>query len=254
MKKRNKLLSMLLVLAMLLALTACSGSGTETTQPPADGQQTETPDGEVTEPDADDENADEQNEEKQEAEQPEQPEEEENAPAENEEPVIGEEGENPPEPIAPDVDYKVAVVADPADPSASQTVIDACQAFCEDNGIEFWSYQPAEDSEDARCAMLDAAVADGYNIVVLPGSGFAATLVARSSRYFEDIFLALNLEASDILSAAGASPDADAANYYNTDNVCCSAGQENLDETVQTLLTEIILNGNWSAYAGQILS
>lgn len=251
MKKRNKLLSMLLVLAMLLALTACSDSGTGTTPPPADGQQTETPDGEVTQPDADDENANEQDEEKQEAEQPE---EEENAPAENEEPVIGEEGENPPEPIAPDVDYKVAVVADPADPSASQTVIDACQAFCEDNGIEFWSYQPAEDSEDARCAMLDAAVADGYNIVVLPGSGFAATLVARSSRYFEDIFLALNLEASDILSAAGASPDANAANYYNTDNVCCSAGQENLDETVQTLLTEIILNGNWSAYAGQILS
>ena len=77
-------------------------------------------------------------------------------------------------------DYKVAMITDSGDitdQSFNQTTYEACKAFCEENGVDFNYYKPEGDSDDARIASCDQAIADGYNVIVMPGYLFAPTLV-----------------------------------------------------------------------------
>ena len=72
---------------------------------------------------------------------------------------------------------------DITDQSFNQTTYEACKAFCEANKIDFTYYKPAGDSTADRVAMVDTAVADGYNVIVMPGFAFAGTIVQAAPNY-----------------------------------------------------------------------
>jgi len=134
-------------------------------------------------------------------------------------------------------DYKVAMITDYGDitdQSFNQTTYEACKAFCETNGVDFTYYKPAGDSTADRVAMVDKAVADGYNVIVMPGYAFAGTVVESAGNYPDVKFVALDVAAGDILSAAlGDKYDFNPSNwtvtdYYHADNVYCAVYQEEL--------------------------
>ncbi|MBQ4167845.1 MAG: BMP family ABC transporter substrate-binding protein, partial [Clostridia bacterium] len=82
--------------------------------------------------------------------------------------------------------YKVAMITDYGDitdQSFNQTTYEACQAFCKDNNVEFTYKKPGDNNTEARVAMVDAAVAEGYNVIVMPGYAFAGTIVEAAPRY-----------------------------------------------------------------------
>ena len=82
-------------------------------------------------------------------------------------------------------DYKVAMITDYGDitdQSFNQTTYEACKAFCDANGVEFSYYKPNGDNTAERVAMVDAAVADGYNVIVMPGYAFGGTVAEASEQ------------------------------------------------------------------------
>ena len=116
---------------------------------------------------------------------------------------------------AEESDYKVAMVTDYGDitdQSFNQTTYEACMAFCDENGVDFKYYKPAGDSTAERVASVDQAVAEGYNVIVMPGYAFAGTIVETSELYPDVKFIALDVGKGDILEAA--IPDYD----YQPDN------------------------------------
>ena len=84
------------------------------------------------------------------------------------------------------------------DQSFNQTTYEACKAWSEENGSEFNYYKPESDSDEARNASVDQAVADGANVIVLPGYMFAATIVEQSEMYPDVKFIAPDVSAGDI--------------------------------------------------------
>ena len=98
-------------------------------------------------------------------------------------------------------DMKIAMVTDSGDitdQSFNQTTYEACKAWSEENGSEFNYYKPESDSDEARNASVDQAVADGANVIVLPGYMFAATIVEQSEMYPDVKFIAPDVSAGDI--------------------------------------------------------
>ncbi len=101
-------------------------------------------------------------------------------------------------------DYSVAMITDYGDitdQSFNQTTYEACKEFCEANGIGFNYYKPSGDSTAERVAMVDAAVADGYNVIVMPGYAFAGTVVEAAPEYPDVEFIVLDVAVGDVLSA-----------------------------------------------------
>ena len=126
-------------------------------------------------------------------------------------------------------DFKVAMITDSGDitdQSFNQTTYESCKEFCEENGVEFNYYKPDGDSDEARIASCDQAIADGYNVIVMPGYLFGATVVEESPVYPEVKFIALDLSEGDLLGAAG--EGVELADAYNTENVYCAVYQEEL--------------------------
>ena len=73
-------------------------------------------------------------------------------------------------------DMKVAMITDYGDitdQSFNQTTYEACKEYCDGAGLDFKYYKPNDNSTAGRVAMVDAAVADGYNIIVMPEIGRA---------------------------------------------------------------------------------
>ena len=92
--------------------------------------------------------------------------------------------------------YRVAMVTDYGDitdQSFNQTTYEACKAFCDENGVEFQYFKPTGDSTAERVASVDQAVAEGYNIIVMPGYAFAGTIVERAEMYPDAKFVALDV-------------------------------------------------------------
>ena len=95
-----------------------------------------------------------------------------------------------------DVEYKIAMITDYGDitdQSFNQTTYEACKAFADENGIDFTYYKPAGDSTAERVAMVDAAVVDGYNVIMMPGFAFGETLAEVADIYPEIKFVALDV-------------------------------------------------------------
>ena len=138
---------------------------------------------------------------------------------------------------AEDGDMKIAMVTDSGDitdQSFNQTTYEACKAWSEENGSEFNYYKPESDSDEARNASVDQAVADGANVIVLPGYMFAATIVEQSEMYPDVKFIAPDVSAGDICEKGVGEgytynpDDYEVTDYYNADNVYCCTYQEEI--------------------------
>ena len=132
---------------------------------------------------------------------------------------------------------KVAMLTDSGDitdQSFNQMTYEACKAWGKENDIEFNYYKPQSDSDEARTASVDQAVADGANVIVLSGYVFAPTVIDESDLYPEGKFLALDVSAGDICEKGigegyDYNPDHyNVTDYYNEDNVYCCTYQEEL--------------------------
>lgn len=182
----KKYLALLLVLVMVLSLAACASK----TEPET-----------ATEPETTTETAPETTEE----------------PA-AEEPAAEE--ETPAEEPAADAAYSVAMITDYGDitdQSFNQTTYEACKEFCEANGLQFNYFKPAGDSDAERVAMIESAIDEGYNVVVMPGYAFAGAIKETADIYPEVTFIALDVSAGDL-----------GDDYTLPSNLYCAVYQEEL--------------------------
>ena len=155
-------------------------------------------------------------------------------------PVETKPGESTPADSTPAVsgeEYKIAMITDYGDitdQSFNQTTYEAVQSFAEENDILYTYFKPNGDSDAERIGMVDAAVADGYNIIVMPGFAFANTVVQTCEMYPDVKFIALDVALGDLLAAAvGGSYDYipenwNLADYVDMSNVYCAVYQEEL--------------------------
>ena len=136
--------------------------------------------------------------------------------------------------------YRIAMVTDYGDitdQSFNQTTWEAVVAFGEKHNIETKYYKPTTNDTSARIASVELAIADGYNIIVLPGYAFGATIAKVSAEYKDVKFIALDVAKGDLLEGGVAlkgeaydyNPDNwNLADYVYMDNVYCAIYQEEL--------------------------
>lgn len=120
---------------------------------------------------------------------------------------------------AGDASYKIAMITDSGDitdMSFNQTTYESSKAFAEANGLDFQYYKPTEDSDEARIASFNNAVADGYNVVVVPGYLFGNMIVAVADQNPDVTIIALDVSAGDL------------GDYTLPSNVACFTYQEEL--------------------------
>ena len=131
--------------------------------------------------------------------------------------------------------YRVCMITDSGDitdQSFNQTTYEACRDYCVSNDIDFTYKKPDSATDYARVAMVDVAVAEGYNVLVMPGYVFAQTIIDTTFKYPDIKFIVLDMSASDIGAAAVGNayyenPDAyDVSDYYNTKNTYLAIYQE----------------------------
>ena len=137
-------------------------------------------------------------------------------------------------------DYKVAMISDYAgitDQSFNQTTWEACLAFGEAAGTEVKYYKPVTNDTAGRVASAELAIADGHNVIVMPGYAFAGSVVELSANYTDVKFIALDMALGDLLEQGVAlkgeaydyNPDNwNLADYVYMDNVYCAIYQEEL--------------------------
>lgn len=132
-------------------------------------------------------------------------------------------------------DYRVCMITDAGDitdQSFNQTTYEASRDYCKAHDIDFTYKKPDGNTDYARTAMVDVAVAEGYNIIVMPGYVFAQTVVDTTFKYPDIKFIVLDMSAGDIGAAAVGNayyddPDAyNVADYYNTGNTYLAIYQE----------------------------
>jgi basic membrane protein A len=114
---------------------------------------------------------------------------------------------------------RVAMITDYGDitdQSFNQTTYEACVAYCEANNIEFTYYKPAGDSTAERVAMVEKAVDEDYNVLVMPGYAFGETVAEVQDVYPDVKIIALDVSSGDL---GGAEP---------AKNVYCAVYQEEL--------------------------
>lgn len=136
--------------------------------------------------------------------------------------------------------YAVAMITDYGDitdESFNQTTYEACKEFCEANDIQFNYFKPAGDNTADRVAMVDQAVGEGYNVIVMPGYAFGGTVVEAAPNYPDVKFIVLDVAKGDILEAAvtkaGETYDYQPDNwnledYFDMSNVYCVVYQEEI--------------------------
>ena len=165
----KKILALLLALCMIFALAACGETQTE--------EKTEEPETETTEPET-------------ETTEPE---------TETTEPET-----ETTEPETEESDVRVAMITDYGDitdQSFNQTTYEACKEYCEANGLEFKYYKPGSDSDDDRITMIENAIEEGFNVIVMPGYAFAPAIAATAPEYEDVLFIALDVSEYDLTSA-----------------------------------------------------
>ena len=204
----KKILALLLAVVMVLSLVACATTEKPDDKAPADNTPADnTP-----------------------AEQPEE------TPAEQPEETPAEQPDEAPA----ESDYAVAMITDYGDitdQSFNQTTYEACKEFCEANGVNFNYFKPAGDNTADRVAMIEKAVDEGYNVIVMPGYAFGGAIVEAAPEFPEVKFIALDVAKGDLLEAgvakAGESYDYNPDNwdlekYVDMSNVYCAIYQEEL--------------------------
>ena len=136
--------------------------------------------------------------------------------------------------------YKVAMITDYGDitdQSFNQTTWEACVKFGKDNNVPVKYYKPATNDTAGRVAQVELAVAEGYNVIVMPGYAFGGTIAEVSAEYPNVKFVALDVAKGDLLEGGvplkgeqyDFNPDNwDLNKYVHMDNVYCAIYQEEL--------------------------
>ena len=136
--------------------------------------------------------------------------------------------------------YKIAMVTDYGDitdQSFNQTTWEAVVQFGKDSGIATKYYKPTTNDTAGRVASVELAIADGHNVIVLPGYAFGGTLAEVSGEYPDVKFIALDVAKGDLLEGGVAlkgeqydyNPDNwDLSKYVYMENVYCAIYQEEL--------------------------
>ena len=139
-----------------------------------------------------------------------------------------------------EVTYKIAMITDYGDitdQSFNQTTYEACKAFAGANGVEFNYFKPTGDNTAERVAMIESAVDQGYNVIVMPGYAFGGAIVEAAPQFPDVKFIALDVGKGDLLEAGVAAkgeaydynPDNwNLADYVDMSNVYCAIYQEEL--------------------------
>ncbi len=165
----KKILALLLAVVMVLSLVACATTEKPDDKAPADNTPADnTP-----------------------AEQPEE------TPAEQPEETPAEQPEETPA----ESDYAVAMITDYGDitdQSFNQTTYEACKEFCEANGVKFNYFKPAGDNTADRVAMIEKAIDEGYNVIVMPGYAFGEAIKETAESNSDTTFIALDVGAGDL--------------------------------------------------------
>ncbi len=137
-------------------------------------------------------------------------------------------------------EYKIAMVTDYGDitdQSFNQTTWEAVVKFGEDNGVETKYYKPTSNDTAGRVASVELAIAEGYNVIVMPGYAFGGTIAEVSGNYPDVKFIALDVAKGDLLEGGVAlkgeaydyNPDNwELTDYVYMDNVYCAIYQEEL--------------------------
>ncbi|MBR3094837.1 MAG: BMP family ABC transporter substrate-binding protein, partial [Clostridia bacterium] len=123
-------------------------------------------------------------------------------------------------PAPADVSYSVAMITDYGDitdQSFNQTTYEACKAFCDEKGVTFKYYKPASDSDEDRVAMIESAIDEGFNVIVMPGFAFAPAIKSTAANYADVTFIALDVSADDL-----------GDDYVLPANLYCAVYQEEL--------------------------
>ena len=135
---------------------------------------------------------------------------------------------------------KVAMITDYGDitdQSFNQTTWEAVVAFGKDNNVETKYYKPTSNDTAGRVASVELAIAEGYNVIVMPGYAFGGTIVEVAPNYPDVKFVALDVAKGDLLETAvankGESYDYNPDNwkledYVDMSNVYCAIYQEEL--------------------------
>ena len=184
----KKILALLLAVVMVLSLVACA-----TTEKPDDKAPADTTPADNTP-----------------AEQPEE------TPADQPEETPAEQPEETPA----ESDYAVAMITDYGDitdQSFNQTTYEACKEFCEANGVNFNYFKPAGDNTADRVAMIEKAIDEGYNVVVMPGYAFGEAIKETAESNSDTTFIALDVGAGDL-----------GEDYVVPANLYCAVYQEEL--------------------------
>ena len=137
-------------------------------------------------------------------------------------------GQKDPTPDTPDtpddpqtkVEYKVAMITDYGDitdQSFNQTTYEACKEFCEANGVKFNYFKPAGDNTADRVAMIEKAIDEGYNVIVMPGYAFGEAIKETAESNSDTTFIALDVGAGDL-----------GEDYVVPANLYCAVYQEEL--------------------------
>ena len=137
-------------------------------------------------------------------------------------------------------EYKIAMVTDYGDitdQSFNQTTWEAVVKFGLDNNVETKYYKPTSNDTTGRVASVELAIAEGYNVIVMPGYAFGGTIAEVSGNYTDVKFIALDVAKGDLLEGGvalkGESYDYNPDNwnltdYVYMDNVYCAIYQEEL--------------------------
>ena len=116
--------------------------------------------------------------------------------------------------------YKVAMITDYGDitdQSFNQTTYEACKEFCEANGVKFNYFKPAGDNTADRVAMIEKAIDEDYNVIVMPGYAFGEAIKETAADNDDITFIALDVGAGDL-----------GDDYVVPANLYCAVYQEEL--------------------------
>ena len=137
-------------------------------------------------------------------------------------------------------EYKIAMITDYGDitdQSFNQTTYEACKEFADANSVDFKYFKPTDNSTASRVASVEMAVSEGYNVIVMPGYAFGATIVEVAPEYPNVKFFALDVAAGDLLETAVANAGEtydyvpenwNLEDYVDMSNVYCAIYQEEL--------------------------
>ena len=143
--------------------------------------------------------------------------------------------------------YKVAMVTDYGDitdQSFNQTTWEAVVAFGKDNNVETKYYKPTTNDTAARVASVEMAIADGHNVIVMPGYAFGGTIYEVQDAYPDVKFIALDVSEFDIFDC-----------FYNHDEngaqttLIDEANKPHIAKNVYSAIYQEELSGYMAGYA-----